>query len=793
MIRNYFKIAWRNIHKNKSSSIINIGGLSVGMAVVLLIGLWIHNELSFDKDYKNYDRIVQVWQHISYNSKISSQSANPSVMSEAIRNEYGSDFKYVVQASWDRDHVLNYNNKVYTKTGNYFEPEVTEMLDLNMLHGDKDGLKKINSILLSQSVAQTLFGTDNPIGKILKLDNRVDVEVTGVYEDLPEGTSFNAMKFILTWKLYLNQNEWVKNMSHPWGSNNSQTFAQLSDNVVLEDVSHKIRNIKLEKISEGDKRFNPQVFLHPMSKWRLFSKFENGVNTGGRIENVWSFGIIGLFVLLLACINFINLSTAQSEKRAKEVGIRKSIGSKRIQLIIQFFSESLLIALFSFIVSIVLVVLILPFFNRIAESNIGVLWNNPLFWITGIGLSLFTGTLAGIYPAIYLSSFKPIKVLKGTIQFGRFASLPRKVLVVFQFSISVILIIGTIIVYEQINYAQDRPLGYDKNGLVSVNSTYERNKQLSVIRSTLINDDAIIDLTESFAPVTAVWNTNGNISWDGKDPNFAVDFPNTAVNYEFGKTIGWKVKDGRDFSRDFGTDSLAFIINEAAVEFMEMEEPVGKTMYWGRQPVTIIGVVEDLMVQSPYNQVRPSIYHLSTGANNVITLRLNPTKSTKESLSKIESVFKTHNPGLPVNISFVDEEYAKKFGNEKRIGELTLFFTILAIFISCLGIFGLALYVAERRKKEIGIRKVLGASILYLWKMLSKDFVVLVIIACTISIPIAYFIMNGWLQKFEYRTSISWWIFGITFLGTICITLFTVSFQAIKAAISNPIKSLQTE
>jgi len=778
---------------NKSSSIINIGGLSVGIAVVMLIGLWIHNELSYDKYHKNYDRITQVWQHINYNGSISSQAANPGVLAEAIRNEYGSDFKYVLQASWIRDHVLSYGDQVFKKSGIHFEPEVADMLNLKILSGTKDGLKEVNSILLSQSVAQIFFGTENPIGKTLKLDNKIDVEVTGVYEDLPDTTSLNAMGFILTWELYLSQSPWIKNMNNPWSSNFSQTFAQLADHVVLENVSQKIRNIKLDKVSEGERKFKPQVFLHPMSKWHLYSKFENGVNIGGRIEDVWLFGIIGFFVLLLACINFMNLSTAQSEKRAKEVGIRKVIGSKRIQLIVQFFSESLLIALFSFILSIVLIILILPFFNRLAESNIDILWNIPLFWIIGIGLILFTGILAGIYPALYLSSFKPIKVLKGTIQFGKYASLPRKILVVSQFAISVILIIGTGVVYEQINHAQNRPLGYEKNGLVSVESSPERHKHLSAIRSTLITEGVIIELTESLGPVTANWNTNGNIGWDGKDPNFAVDFPNNAVNYEYGKTVEWKIKEGRDFSKEFGTDSLAFVINESAVKFMKMENPIGKKMYWGKTPYTVIGVVEDLLVQSPYDPVRGSIYHLSKWEQNVITLRLNPTKSTKESLRKIESVLRAHNPGLPVNISFIDEEFAKKFRNEKRIGELSLFFTLLAIFISCLGIFGLALYIVEQRKKEIGIRKVLGASVFYLWKLLSKDFAVMVILACSISIPIAYYLMGEWLQKFDYRTSISWWMFGVAFIGSICITLLTVSFHTIKAANENPIKSLKIE
>jgi len=793
MIRNYFKIAWRNILHNKSSSAINIGGLSVGMTVAILISLWIYNELSFNKYHENYDRIAQVWQFNNYNGLIASQVSNPAAMAGAIRDEYGSDFKYVVQSSWTNDYALKYEDNIFFKNGNYIEPEATEMLSLKMLRGTRDGLKEIHSILLSESVAKVFFGDEDPMGKTMKVNNKIDVKVTGVYEDIPESSSLRYMKVLMPWDLYLSQNKWIEKMEDPWGSNFTQTYVQLADHANFEDTSFKIKDVKLDKVSEMGKNYNPQVFLHPMSKWHLFSNFENGINKGGRIDNVWLFALIGIFVLLLACINFMNLSTARSEKRAKEIGIRKAVGSKRYQLITQFFSESILISFLAFVLSIVLVTISLPYFNLLTDSNISILWSNPIFWLIGFGFSIITGIFAGLYPSLYLSSFKPVEVLKGTLQTGRYASLPRKVLVVSQFAISIILIIGTTVVYQQINHAQNRAIGYEKNGLITISGNDETHEHVSTIRSTLIDQGAIVDMTESGSPTTANWNTNGDFHWEGKDPNLAVDFPNNRVNYDYGKTIGWKIKEGRDFSREFGTDSLAFIVNESAVKFMQLKDPVGKTLRWNDKPFVIIGIIEDMLIQSPYKPVRPSLFHLSLDSGNIFTLKLNPTKSASESLAKIESVFQTYNPAIPFEAEFVDEEFAKKFGNEKKIGELAALFTFLAIFISCLGLFGLASYVAEQRTKEIGIRKVLGATVLRLWNMLSKDFVILVVIACIIAIPTAYYIMDTWLQKFDYHTSISWWIFALASFGALLITLITVSFQAIKAARANPVISIKTE
>jgi putative ABC transport system permease protein len=793
MIKSYFKIGWRNLLRDKGYSFINISGLAMGMAVAILIGLWMYDELTYDTHHENYNRIAQVMQHQTFNGEIGSQISNPAVMAEEIRNVHGSDFKYVLQSSWNYAHVLTHEDKMFLHPGSFFEPQVTEMLSLKMIYGKRDGLKDMNSILLSESVAKAYFGDENPLNKTLRVDDQSDVKVTGVYKDLPDNSSFKDLKFILPWDLYLSTNKWIGEMQNPWGSNFTQTYAQIADNADMETVSAKIKDVKLNKIPKEDLMTNPQVFLHPMKKWHLYSDFKNGVNTGGAIDSVWLFGITGVFVLLLACINFMNLSTARSERRAKEVGIRKSIGSVRLQLVTQFFSESVMVSFLSLVFAVALVVILLPTFNVVADKKLAILWANPTFWLVCVGFSVVTGLFAGLYPALFLSSFQPVKVLKGTFKAGRFASLPRKVLVVVQFTISIILIIGTMVIYKQIKHAQERPLGYKQDGLLTISINQERAKHHQAMRTELIQERAIAEMAMSGSPTTEVWNTNGGFDWEGKDPGQSVDFPNNAVSYEYGKTIGWEIIQGRDFSEEYASDSVAFILNESAVKFMGLKDPIGKVVRWENQPFTIIGVVKDMLVQSPYRPVRASLFHLSQNNQNVFIVKLNPEMSATEAISKVEQVFKKFDPATPFTSSFVDEDYARKFGNEKRVGTLAAFFAVLAILISCLGLFGLASFVAEQRTKEIGIRKVMGASVANLWRMLSKDFLILVVISCALAIPSAWYQLNIWLANYDYRTDIPWWILAVAGLGAIVITLITVSFQAIKAALANPVKSLRSE
>jgi ABC-type antimicrobial peptide transport system permease subunit len=792
MLKNYFKIALRTLLRNKAFSAINIIGLSVGMAVAILIGLWIFDEMSFDKYHQKYDRLAQVMQNQTWNGVIGSQTAMPLPLAPELRAKYSGDFKNVVLSSWTFEHILAVGDKKFTKTGNYVEPKFPEMFTFKMLKGSQKGLKDPYSILISESVATALFGDTDPINKIVKVDNKTNVKVTGVYEDLPHNTTLNEVTFVLPWELYLATENWVKNSQDQWNNNSFQTFAELNPNADFDKVSAKIRLVKFNHDKQDAAK--PMVFLHPMSKWHLYSEFKDGKIAGGRIQFVWLFGIIGVFVLLLACINFMNLSTARSEKRAKEVGVRKAIGSVRSQLITQFLSESLLIVVFAFVLTLVLVTLTLPWFNALSDKKMSILWANPYFWILSISFSLITGLVSGSYPAFYLSSFDPIRVLKGTFRVGRFAAVPRKVLVVIQFTVSVTLIIGTIIVYRQIQHAKDRPIGYSRDGLIAITiNTPELVGHYDALRSDLLKTGAVYEMSQSSSPTTGVYSNQIGFNWEGKDPNLQALFGVIAVSHDYGKSVGWNFVEGRDFSRNFSTDTSGMVLNEAAAKFIGMKNPVGKNINWNDKNYRIVGVIKNMVMESPYEPIKPTIFFINYGWANIINVKLNPAMSASASLEKVGEVFRRYNPGSPFDYKFADEQYALKFSGEERIGKLATFFACLAIFISCLGIFGLASFTAEQRTKEIGVRKVLGASVFNLWQLLSKDFVVLVMISFLIATPIAYYFMNGWLKNYEYRSEISWWIFGISGLGALIITLLTVSYQAVKAASANPVKSLRTE
>lgn len=794
MIKNYFKTAWRNLAKSKTHSIVNIAGLSVGMAVAMLIGLWIWNELSFDKYHENYDRIAQVMQERTNNGIINTGVAIPQPLATALQKNYGSDFKYIIMSSWTDPHILAAGDKKVSYTGNFMEPAAPEMFTLKMLKGTRNGLSDPSSILISSSVANALFGNDEPIGKTIQLDNAGSLKVSGVYEDLPKNSSLYDLAFIAPWDYYVASHDWVKNSRNNWGENSFQLYVQLLPNTDVQRISSQIKDIKLKNVDAEDAKYKPVILLQPMRKWHLYSEFKNGINTGGAIEYVWMFGVIGLFVLLLACINFMNLSTARSEKRAKEVGIRKAVGSLRTQLINQFFCESLIMAVIAFCVALSLVQLFLPFFNELSDKNMSVLWTNPFFWMACILFTLFTGTIAGIYPALYLSSFKPVKVLKGTFKAGKLASIPRRILVTTQFVVSVILIIGTIIVFKQIQFAKNRPVGYNRNGLINLElNTDDLEKHFTAFKSDLYASGAIANIAEASSPMTEIHNSRGDLTWKEKDPNLTYDFANIRVTPDYGKTTGWQVLAGRDFSNQLLTDSSAIILNEAAVKYMGITNPLGEIVRFNNKDHVVIGVIKDMVMESPYQPAKQTIFYLSPSDFDDIMLRINPSLSTHEALIKIGALCKKYSPSVPFTYKFVDEDYAKKFDSEERIGKLASVFSILAIFISCLGLFGMASFMAEQRIKEIGVRKVLGASVFNLWGLLSKDFVMMVFIALLIATPLAYYFMHNWLQNYQYRTQLSWWIFVATGIGALLITLITVSYQSIKAAIANPIKSLRVE
>jgi len=793
MLQNYIKTAWRNIKRSKAHSFINVTGLAAGMAVAVLIGLWIYDEVSFDRNFPNYKRIGQVIQNVTNNGEVQTWTSVPYPLAEELRKKYGSDFKRIVMSTGTYPSVLAHDEKRLYKTGGYFEKGALEMFSIPMVQGDWHALEDPSSIVISASTARAYFGDDNPMNKVLKIDQQPGLKITGVFKDFPTNSSFAGVDYMVNWEHFANLPDGIKTMEDPWRPNAFNLYIEMNANADFKTASLRIRDAKLRNVNAQLAKKKPALFIQPMREWHLYSEFSNGVNVGGRITYVWMFGIIGLFVLLLACINFMNLSTARSEKRAREVGIRKAIGSLRKQLIIQFFVESILVVLFALVLSLILVQLCLPIFNEVADKKMSILWTNPIFWTLVVAFALLTGLIAGSYPALYLSSFQPVRVLKGVYKAGKAASLPRKVLLVIQFTVSVTLIIGTFVVYQQIQYAKNRPMGYNQNGLVSLPINNEIHKHFAAINQELLNSKTILLLAESGAPPTATYSSTSGISWPGKDPNLSIDFPNVPVSYDYGKTIGWEIKEGRDFSREHLTDSSACILNESAIRFMGLKDPVGQQIKWWNNSLIIIGVVKDLVMQSPYSQVRPTVFYLSNEPGNVMIAKLNPERVAKESIAKIETLYKQNDPTLPFTYEFVDESYAKKFGNEERVGKLAGFFAILAIGISCLGLFGLASFMAEQRTKEIGLRKVLGASVYNVWQLLSKDFVFLVLISFLISAPLTYWLMHNWLQNFDYRATISWWIFVIAGMGSLFITICVVSFQSIKAALANPIKSLRTE
>jgi putative ABC transport system permease protein len=799
MISNYFKIALRNFLKYKGYSAINLFGLATGMAVAILIGLWIFDELTFNKSHGNYDRIARIVQHQTIRGERSTRENNPIPLGNELRSSFPDDFVYVVMATQTKKSIISSNGENITQNGNFMEADAPEMLGLKMLKGTRAGLTELNTILLSETLAKILFGDDEPLNKVLKIDNELNVKVTGVYEDFAHNSEFKDIAFIAPFKLMVASYDYIRDHQDDWMNNFLHIYIQISPNADFDKVSAKIKDIKLKHVDAEYASRVPELFLQPMSGWHLYSAWENGIiTTSEPLKLVWFYGTIGIFILLLACINFINLSTARSEKRAKEVGIRKAVGSVRGQLIGQFFSESFLMVTLAFVLAILLVQAILPWFNVVADKSIAIPWGESLFWLANIGFITLTALLAGGYPAFYLSSFKPIKALKGTFRVGRFASLPRKTLVILQFTVSVTLIIGTIIVYQQIQFAKSRPVGYSRDGLLMIPKiTDELRGKYDILRTELKNTGAVAEMAESASALTDIGAMNGGFEWKGKDPVLQTDFGTLGVTYEYGKTIGWQFVDGRDFSRDFPTDSAGFVLNEAAVKLMGLKNPVGENIRWATgfidgENFKIVGVVKDMVMASPFEPIKPTIFFLQ-GYKNYVLVKINPNVSAADALPKIEATFKKIAPNSPFDYKFVDETYAKKFGDEERVANLATFFAILAIFISCLGLFGLASFVAEQRTKEIGIRKILGATVANLWQMLSKDFVILVIISCLIATPIAYYFMSGWLEKYTYRTEISWWIFVIVGAGALVVCLITISYQAIKASLMNPVKTLKTE
>lgn len=793
MLKNYLKIAWRNILKQKGFSFINIIGLAMGMTVAILIGLWVYDELSFNGTNLKKDRIMQVMQHITRNGEKDTQAWNPYLMAEELRNNYGSDFELVVQTTNTWDVLKNGDNKVQSQ-GRYCEKDVTDLLTFDLIEGSSAALSEPYSIMISKSLATSLFGDESAIDKSLNINDEFEVKITGVYEDFPTNSTFNSLAYVMPWQLYLTRNvENLKGIADPWRPNFTYTYALVHENADIEAISARIKDARLRHLGPELAIQKPEVFLFPMNRWHLYEEFENGVNTGGSIVYVWLFGIVGLFVLALASINFMNLYTAQADKKAKEVGVRKAIGSRRNQLVFQYLSESLLTIFIALVISIVLSISFLSLFNDISGKAIQFPFLSPVFWLLLLGFTVLVGLVSGSYPALYLSSFVPVKVLKGTFKAGKYAAVPRKALVVLQFTVSIALIIGTLVVYQQINYAQDRPLGYTQDNLVFTSCTEPVHNSFDAVKRELTEKGLIENMAEASAPPTWTSSTTTGISWPGQDRSSSVEVSFFNVSVDYGNTIGWKVKSGRDFSRDFDDAEKTFVVNEAAARMMGFADPLGQVLDWDGDKYTIIGVVENMVVNSPFYETQPMYYRFSNRRSGHLNIKLAGDKPAAVSLEEVKKVLSEFDPETPYWFEFVDESYAQKFNLLGRLNKLINIFACLAILISCMGLFGLASFMTTQRAKEIGVRKVLGATFTDLWAMLSKDFVILVLVSLSIAGPIAGYFMADWLATFDYHTDISWWTYILTGLGAIFIALATVSFQSIKAALVNPVHSLKSE
>lgn len=800
MLRSYLTIGFRNLLRHKAFSFINVVGLSVGMAVALLNGLWVWDELSFNQYHQNYDRVAQVTERgIREEGKRYSQVSLPYPLGIELKTSYGRHFKHVAIARRAEDYVVTAGEVKLSRKGMFVEAPAPEMFSLKMLKGTRAGLNDLHSVMLSASTARALFGEKDPLNKQVRINANMEAIVTGVYEDLPRNTTFHEVQFFGPFDLWTLANPWVKEQK--WDNWFLEIYAQLPSEADFERVSALIKDAELNQIRNlADRKDQvarqPQIYLLPMSKWHL----EGGEDPDDQapLRMVWLVGLIGGFVLLLACINFMNLSTARSEKRAREVGIRKTIGSLRSQLVGQFLGESLLMAVLAFGLSLWLTVLALPWFNDIAAKEMRMPWSQPYFWLFSIAFILLTGLVAGSYPAFYLSSFQPVKVLKGTFRVGRLAAVPRKVLVVLQFTVSITLMISTLIVYRQIEHAKDRPVGYSREGLLLMEKhTADFNGKYEILRNELLKTGVVYEMAESRSSVTNMRGYNGGFSWKGTSLDRLQNPATQDVTAEYGKTVGWQFVAGRDFSPELSSDSSGIVINESFAHRFGIPNPVGEVITWSpnwrtAESYTVLGVVKDMVIFSPYEPTIPIVYFLE-GAANWINIRIHPKVSAAQALPKIEAVFKKIAPSVPFDYQFADEQYALKFVAEERIGKLAGIFASLAIFISCLGLFGLASFVAEQRTKEIGIRKVLGASVYNLWQLLSKDFVYLVVLSLLISVPLAWYFLSNWLEQYAYRTEITWWIFVLAGSSALIIALLTVSFQAIKAALANPVKSLRTE
>jgi putative ABC transport system permease protein len=792
MFKNYFKTSWRNILKEKGYSTFNILGLAVGMAVALIIGLWVQYHLSYDRFLPDFGQAYRAMVRSSPNGVTYAGESSCLPLADAIRRDV-AEVKYVAQADFGSPHSLMTGDKKLYSGGLFAGEDFLKIFRYPLLQGNAaDVLKQPASIVLTKSAAVALFGHTDPMNKTIRLDNLHDVKVSGVLADLPANSSL-TFDYIIPFSYYIQTQDWIRDNLGNWNMDPIQTFIALQPNVSKEEAEAALKPIY--------KRYNPdeykaeklEAFLHPLKDWHLYSDFKNGVVSGGFIDYVRMFSIIGLLVLLIACINFTNLSIARSERRAREVGVRKAIGSLKRHIVIQFLMESVLITLIAFVLVLMLVSIALPAFNALTTSSISIPWASATFWAVMLSYVLLTGLLAGSRPAFYLSSFRPVKVLKG-LQTGRAATTPRKILVVLQFTCSVALIISTVIVYQQIQYARNRPTGFDADRLIMTNSTSDLDHNYAALKNDLLRTGLVTDVTKATTPATDLYSMMGIDDWQGKYAGETLGVANVGITDDYFKTLGMRLIKGRDFERGMAIDTSDVILNEAAVKRMRFKDPINQVIYWnGHRKIRVIGVVRDALMVSPFSAAQPSFFVYNPSWSSSIMYRLMPGVDAGTAIAAFAPIFSKYNPAYPYSYHFADERYAAKFSQEVLIGKLSGIFAMLAVFISCLGLFGLAAYVAQQRTKEIGIRKVLGASVTQLWMLLSREFVLLVMLSCLIAAPVAFYFMHGWLQTYDYRIGIGPGVFIASGAAAIVVTVVTVSLQAIKAAWMNPVKSLRSE
>lgn len=788
MIKNYFKSAWRNLLSNKTFSFINILGLALGLTCSIMIVLWLTSELQMDKFHKNGPRLYRVMENQFYDGNISTFPSTPGILAENIVKDI-PEIEKASQFLWEEEPLFTVGQTFDKEKGRYVQKDFLTMFSYKLKKGSATAaLDRPDGIVISQELADKYFKGQDPMGKMIRIDSRADVMVTGILDKIPESSSVK-FDFLMSFDVWQKNNGWSKE----WGNNGPRCYVMLAPNAKIDQVNAKIKGY----IKSKEKESNVELFLQNYGESYLYSSWDNGKQAGGRIEYVRIFSIVAIVILLIACINFMNLATARSLKRAREIGVRKVVGAGKRQLVGQFIGESVLVAFLAMLLSLLIVFLLLPGFNALTDKKLAIDFTDSSFLLLLLGLTLFTGFVSGSYPALFMSSLKPISVLKGVLKFKPGATYFRKALVVFQFALSIILILGMVIVYRQIDYIHNKNLGFAKESLLYMPLEGELQKTFPTFKNELLKQPGIKGVTSAQSSPLEVGSSTQGVRWPGKDTTKLTLFSINPITYDYIKTMGIELVAGRDVSPDFGTDTSNYLINETAAKKMGYKDAVGKELTaWGDKGM-IVGVMKDYHHNSLHVPIEPLILRMfrPTGENpywGTVIIRTESGK-TKEAISSMEKVFKQFNPGFPFKYYFTDEELAKNYKSEYTVSKLSRYFAFLAIFISCLGLFGLVTFTAEQRTKEIGIRKVLGASVPGIISMLSKDFLKLVFIAAVIAFPIAWWGMHKWLTDFAYRIHIGWWVFVMAGLAAVLIALITVSFQAVKAAIANPVKSLRTE